>query len=114
MVRCGLRALKHRVQKSEQGSVPIEQSDVEQQLASLEREEERAKRGHFFQPRRQVGGHDDDRILQLPVHLRRQLGVDELALFDDRSAKMLTILKSSYDFRGIKLALPFRQCKLVI
>jgi hypothetical protein len=42
--------------------------------------------------------------LQLPVHLRRQLGVDELALFDDRSAKMLTILKSSYDFRGIKLA----------
>ena len=69
----GRSQLWHRVQKSEEGSVAIEGSDVEQQLPSFEREEERAKGGYFFQPRRQVGGHDDYRILQLPVHLRRQL-----------------------------------------
>ena len=38
---------------------------------------------YLLEPERQVGGHDDDRVLQLAVHLGSQLRVDELCLAQD-------------------------------
>ena len=38
---------------------------------------------YLLEPERQVGGHDDDGVLQLAVHLGSQLRVDKLCLAQD-------------------------------
>ena len=85
----GRPQLRHRVQEPKQGSVAVEGRDVEEELPRFEREEERRESGNFFQPGWQIWGHDDDGVLQLPVHLGRQLGVDELLLVDDGTGKKI-------------------------
>ena len=79
----GRAQLRDGVEQPQQRPVPVERRHVEQQLPRLEREQEGARRGDLLEPQRQVGGHDDDGVLQLPVHLGRQLRVDELGLAQD-------------------------------
>ncbi len=72
-----LTQLGHRIQQPQKCTITIETGHIEQQLSGLKGKEKRANRSHLLQPSGQIGGHDDDRVLQLAIDLGRQFGVDE-------------------------------------
>ena len=67
------------IQEPEESPVSVEGCHIEEELSCLKWEQEGAHTANILEPGGQVAGHDDNGVLQLPVHLGSQLGVDELS-----------------------------------
>ena len=72
------------IQQPEKSSVSVKRGHVEEELPGLKWEEEGADTADVLEPSGEVAGHDYDGVLQLPVHLGSELGVDEFSHRKDR------------------------------